>query len=120
MNPPESDRLKVKEIAMKLGTTIYQGNRMSHLLGKGSHKGKAVIELKKFLNKPEAKIIALGDSHNDLPLLEVADRAIVVPGKNGPNLTLKEGINNGDFLLAPEPHSKGWSLAVRDVINSFR
>ena len=47
---------------------------MSHLLGKGSHKGRAVVELKKYLSNPDVKIIALGDSPNDLPLLNIADK----------------------------------------------
>ena len=77
-----------------------------------------MLELKKYLKKPEAKIIALGDSQNDLPLLEIADKAIVVPGKDGPNQALKKGIDNGDFILAPAPHSKGWALAIRKILDS--
>ena len=30
---------------------------------------------------------------------------------------LEEGITNGDFILAPAPHSEGWALAVRDLIS---
>lgn len=119
LNPPDSDRKRLGEIASGLGATIYQGNRMSHLLAKGSHKGKAVIRLKEFLNQPDAKIIALGDSQNDLPLLEIADKPIVVPGKEGPNPFLREGISSGKFSLAPAPHSAGWSLAVRKIISDF-
>ncbi len=117
LNPPNSDRNRLSEIALGYGTTIYQGNRMSHLLAKGSHKGRAVVKLKRFLNQPDAKIIALGDSQNDLPLLEIADKAIVVPSKSGPNPFLKHGIETGNFALAPAPHSEGWSLAIRDLIS---
>ena len=115
-----SDSKRLLEIASKLGATIYKGNRMSHLLGKGSHKGKAVIELKKFLDKPDVTIIGLGDSQNDLPLLEVADYAIVIPGNDGPNQSLIEGIQKGDFILAQAPHAEGWSLAIRDVLSNFK
>ncbi len=119
LNPKEEDREKLREISLKHETTIYQGNRMSHLLGKGSHKGKAVMELKNYLGQSNVKIIALGDSQNDIPLLKVADRAVVVPGPNGPNPCFSKGISNGDYYLAPYPHSKGWSSAVRELINSF-
>ncbi len=119
LNPPENDLKRLLEIASSFGTTIYKGNRMSHLLGEGSHKGRAVIELKKFLKKPNAKVIALGDSQNDLPLLEIADKAIVIPSEMGPNPYLKEGIAKGDFILAPAPHSEGWALAVRDLITTL-
>ena len=80
---------------------------MRHLLSKRSHKGQAVLELKKHLNLPDIQVIALGDSPNDLPLLEVADWSIVVPSEKGPNPQLKEGIDSGKFLLAPAPHSEG-------------
>ncbi|AAP99773.1 MULTISPECIES: mannosyl-3-phosphoglycerate phosphatase-related protein YedP [Prochlorococcus] len=116
LNPKDSDRERITEIASSLCTSIYKGNRMSHLLGEGSHKGKAVIELKKFLNQPNIKVVALGDSQNDLPLLEVADIAIVIPSRNGPNKFLKKGIDKGEFLLAPAPHSEGWALAIRDLL----
>ena len=53
---------------------------------------------------------------NDLPLLEIADKAIVVPSANGPNSFLQKGIDRGDFVLAPAPHSEGWALAVKDLV----
>ncbi len=120
LNPPSKDREKLLKIAKRFKTTIYQGNRMSHLLGEGSHKGNAVNQLKKFLGRPDIKIIALGDSHNDLPLLEVADYPIVIPGTDGPNKFLLKGIQKGDFSLAPAPHAEGWSLAIKQLLDSFR
>ncbi len=119
LNPPDEVYQLILETAKKFDSTIFKGNRMSHLLGKGSHKGKAVIELKKFLNNRAAKVIALGDSQNDLPLLEVADIAVVVPGKDGPNVALKPGLDKGEFLLAPAPHSEGWALAVKALIDKY-
>tara|TARA_B100001250_G_scaffold145454_1_gene124556 strand:- start:59 stop:850 length:792 start_codon:yes stop_codon:yes gene_type:complete len=119
LNPPESDRKKLGEMANKIDLTIYKGNRMSHLLSKGSDKGEAVIKLKKFLKQPDIKIIALGDSQNDLPLLEIADYPVVVPGKEGPNRFLLDGIKNNKFSLAPAPHSEGWSLAIKKIINGI-
>ncbi len=117
LNPPESDYQLVREIASSFDTIIYKGNRMSHLLGKGSHKGNAVSYLKKFFNHLDVKVIALGDSQNDIPLLEVANIAIVVPGIEGPNKFLKPRIESGEFLLAPAPHSEGWALAVKDILS---
>ena len=119
LNPPIKYIDKLNKLREKYSINIYQGNRMSHLLDKGSHKGKAVTRLKEYLNEPLAYIVALGDSHNDLPLLEVADQAIVVPGINGPNKALEGGINNGRFLLSPEPHAKGWAISVNQFIESY-
>ncbi len=116
LNPPESDLQLINDVALKLDTAIYKGNRMSHLLGVGTHKGKAVTYLKKLFINQEPKLIALGDSQNDFPLLEMADISVVVPSEEGPNPSFIEGIENGDFLLAPEPHSKGWALAVKELV----
>ncbi len=116
LNPPDADFTLIREISLRMDTTIFKGNRMSHLLAKGSDKGKAVNHLKKLFNKRELKIIALGDSQNDLPLLKAADIAVVVPGEKGPNPLLKEGIDKGEYLLAPAPHAKGWAFSVKELI----
>ncbi len=119
LTPPDRYAGKLLELAEEYQTTIYRGNRMSHLLGEGSHKGKAVIELKKFLNQPDVLIVALGDSQNDIPLLEIADQAIVVPGPKGPNSCFLDAIENGNYLLAPHAHAKGWAAALKSIIDSL-
>ena len=35
-----------------------------------------------------------------MPLLEVADKAIVIPSCEGPNKYLKQGIDKGDFCIS--------------------
>ena len=119
LNPPDKYIKQLQELALINDLNIFQGNRMSHLLSVKSHKGKAITALKKYLNKTDSEVIALGDSQNDLPLLEVADKAIVVPGIEGPNKFLESGINRGDFILAPAPHAEGWSLAVSKIIKEY-
>ena len=119
LNPPDLVFEKIKRICNSYDVHVFKGNRMSHLLSIESHKGKAVCKLKEFLKNKDVKIIALGDSPNDLPLLEMADISIVVPGRNGPNKYLQNGIDNGLFKLANAPHAEGWSKSVEDVINSF-
>ena len=120
LNPPEDIFEKVKLICDSYNVHVFKGNRMSHLLSSESHKGKAVDKLKVYLQNNDVKIIALGDSQNDLPLLEYADISIVIPGKNGPNKYLQNGIDNGSFRLANAPHAQGWSSSVEDVINDLR
>ncbi len=120
LNPPDDIFEKVKLICDSYNVHVFKGNRMSHLLSKESHKGQAVNKLKIHLQNLDVMIIALGDSQNDLPLLECADISIVIPGKNGPNKYLQHGIDNGSFLLANAPHAQGWSNSVEEVINSFK
>ena len=120
LNPPDDIFEKVKLICDSYNVHIFKGNRMSHLLSSESHKGQAVNKLKVHLQNQDVKIIALGDSQNDLPLLEYADISIVIPGKNGPNKYLLNGIDNGSFRLANAPHAEGWSNSVESVINEFK
>ncbi len=119
LNPPDEIFSKVQLICKSYSVHVFKGNRMSHLLSSTSHKGEAVERLKIYLQNKDVKIIALGDSQNDLPLLEYADISIVIPGANGPNKYLQKGIDKGRFILANAPHAKGWSNSVEDVINNF-
>mgnify|MGYP001158459146 CR=1 FL=1 len=119
LNPPEDIFEKVKVVCGSYNVHVFKGNRMSHLLSCSSHKGEAVNKLKVYLKNEYVKIIALGDSQNDLPLLEYADISIVVPGKDGPNKYLQNGIDKGRFELANAPHALGWSSSVEDIINKF-
>tara|TARA_Y100001968_G_scaffold329887_1_gene380295 strand:- start:970 stop:1773 length:804 start_codon:yes stop_codon:yes gene_type:complete len=118
LNPPKEYIEELSKLTIKYNINIYQGNRMSHLLDKNSHKGKAVLKLKNFLNSNSAYVVALGDSQNDIPLLKVADKAIVVPSLSGVNKSLEKGIKEGAFELAPAPHSTGWAIAVQELIDS--
>tara|TARA_Y100001968_G_scaffold281883_1_gene279404 strand:- start:440 stop:1237 length:798 start_codon:yes stop_codon:yes gene_type:complete len=120
LNPPDDIFEKVKVICNSYNVHVFKGNRMSHLLSRESSKGQAIIKLKRHLQNEDVKIIALGDSQNDLPLLKCADISIVIPGKNGPNKYLQHGIDNGSFILATAPHAEGWSISVEAVINSFK
>ena len=119
LNPPDAVFEQIRRICNSYNVHVFKGNRMSHLLSSKSHKGHAVNKLKDFLQNKDVKVIALGDSQNDLPLLESADISIVIPGINGPNKYLQNGIDNGSFRLANAPHAEGWSNSVQDVINSF-
>jgi len=120
LNPPDDIFEKVKLICKSYNVHVFKGNRMSHLLSSESHKGLAVNKLKVHLQNQYVKIIALGDSQNDLPLLENADISIVIPGKNGPNKYLQHGIDNGSFRLANAPHAEGWSNSIEDILNSYK
>ena len=119
LNPPDAVFEQIRRICNSYNVHVFKGNRMSHLLSSKSHKGHAVNKLKDFLQNKDVKVIALGDSQNDLPLLESADISIVIPGINGPNKYLQNGIDNGSFRLANAPHAEGWSNSVEEIINSF-
>ena len=56
---------------------------------------------------------------NDLPLLEAADLAVVVPGVEGPHPLLLPGLNSGRFQLAGAAHGAGWAEAVQRLLPPF-
>ncbi len=119
LNPPLDLLDLIKKITIKHKTNVLQGNRMSHLLSIDSHKGKALISLKENYYNKNVKVIALGDSPNDLPLLKASDIPIVVPGINGPNQIFQKYINSGEFLLAPKPNAYGWSIIVKEQVSNL-
>ena len=117
--PSESIRPRLQQLAARRKLAIVQGNRMAHLLGAGVSKGKALAVLKHRLGAHNVQVLGLGDSPNDLPLLEAADVAVVVPGHDGPHPALREGVESGRFQLAAFPHGRGWADSVRrNVLNS--
>jgi len=63
------------------------------------------------------KIIGLGDSPNDLPLLLNSDIKIVIPGIDGPNLNLLDQLKDLEFTLASEPNGYGWKNEINKLIN---
>jgi mannosyl-3-phosphoglycerate phosphatase len=64
-------------------------------------------------------VVALGDSPNDLSMLERADRPVIVPRSDGEaDLTLRRGLPHAE--TAPEPGPAGWNMAVLTVLEGGR
>jgi len=117
LNPPIYLEEKINICCKKFDVDIFKGNRMSHLLSTNSNKGKAINALKKYSNIQNIKIIGLGDSPNDLPLLLNSDIKIVIPGIDGPNLNLIDQLEDLEFTLASEPNGYGWKNEINKLIN---
>ena len=119
LNPPSFLEEKIKTCCKNLKVNIFKGNRMSHLLSIDSNKGKAINALKKYSNNQDIKIIGLGDSPNDLPLLLSSNIRIVIPGKVGPNLNLLDQLKDLEYTLASEPNGYGWKNEINKLINKL-
>ena len=119
LNPPETKEDEINIICKRFNVEIFRGNRMSHMLSIASNKGKAINALKKYSNNPYIKIIGLGDSPNDLPLLFNSDYKIVIPSPSGPNLKLLDSLKNCNFTLASEPNGYGWKFEINKLINKL-
>ena len=119
LNPPDSLEDQLKNCCKRFNVEIFRGNRMSHLLSINSNKGKAIQELKKYVNNPNIKIVGLGDSPNDFPLLINSDFKIVIPSPNGPNLKLLDNLKDQKYTLASEPNGYGWKNEITKLINKL-
>ena len=119
LNPPENKEEEINSCCKRFGVEIFRGNRMSHMLSINSNKGKAINALKNYSNNPNIKIICLGDSPNDLPLLLNSDYKIVIPGPGGPNLKLIEKLKDHNFTLANDPNGYGWKSEINKLINNL-
>ena len=115
LNPPISLEQKIKICCKKFNVEVFRGNRMSHLLSKNSDKGKAINILREYSRNTKLRIIGLGDSPNDLPLLLNSDFKVVIPSKTGPNMALLESLKYYSYTLASKPNGYGW----RDEINKL-
>ena len=120
LNPPEHIEEKLENCCKRFKVEIFKGNRMSHLLSINSNKGKAINALKNYVNKSKIRIIGLGDSPNDLPLLLNSDFKIVIPGIKGPNLELLNKLKSYDFILAQEPNGYGWKSEINNLIKKLK
>ncbi len=118
---PETSIQTLEAIAQELGFKILVGNRFCHLLGAGAAKGLAVQLVAKawqLAHDGDEKIttVGLGDSPNDLSMLEAVDVAIVVPGVKGPHPDLKPYIEKYGWQVAPDTGCRGWAAAVEAAI----
>ena len=119
LNPPSFLEERLNNCCKKFKVDIFKGNRMSHLLSTSSNKGKAINALKKYSNIQNIKIIGLGDSPNDMPLLLNSDIRIVIPGIDGPNMNLLNQLKDLEFTLASEPNGYGWKNEINKLINKL-
>jgi mannosyl-3-phosphoglycerate phosphatase len=111
--PPE----KLTAAVETMGFKVVVGDRFSHLIGGDAGKGHAVHRLVAAYATtfPETEIIVtigLGNSPNDLDMLENVDHAIVLPGASGPHPRLADR----GWAIAPQPAPEGWAMAVTQTL----
>jgi len=102
-------RVAVARAAERRGLRVTSGGRFHHLTGPVD-KGKAVRQLLGLHEGPLFSL-ALGDSANDLTMLQAVDRAVIVPRPDGSwSETLLGGLPHA--RRAPCPGPRGWNEAV--------
>lgn len=105
---------KVRMMARTLNLQTSRGGRFYHLMGRND-KGKAVLLLRDLYAKTKShlKTIGLGDSLNDLPMLEAVDYPILVQKPGGaydPSIQLE------NLIFAQGEGPKGWCDAVLKLV----
>lgn len=98
----------------QLGATVLQGGRFLHVCG-DSDKGRALRWLNTRLADRgiEPISIALGDSQNDVAMLEAADYAVVVASPAHPPPKLSPGTNS---ITTSKPGPEGWDEGIRLIL----
>lgn len=124
VTPHGLDRAQLQAAAARCGLRVTVGDRFSHAIGQGAGKGAAVQRLMdrfcpptvipKTHDRPQPRplTLGLGNSPNDLEMLEAVDRAIVIPGEAGPHPELADR----GWILAPEPGCRGWAIALATAL----
>jgi mannosyl-3-phosphoglycerate phosphatase len=100
----------------KEGLSLTRGGRFFHLTG-GNDKGKAILLLTQIYQTnrgDELLTIGLGDSWNDLPLLEAVDIPVLTRKKN--NSYESDILGKLSVLKAPGIGPLGWNRAVLDLL----
>jgi len=110
---------KLRATVTNFGFRVVVGDRFSHLIWKDAGKGKAAkwLEQQYLIKSGIDKVVTvgLGNSPNDLDMLEVVDYPIIVPGKNGPH----SGLVGRGWEVASAPGSQGWAIAVETIYDRF-
>lgn len=97
------------QAAREAGLEVTRGGRFFHLLA-GGDKGKAVKKVADLyrLYDPQLFTMAIGDALNDLPMLAMADRPVLVAKHDGSHADLElDGL-----IREPGVGPKGWNAAM--------
>ena len=117
INGRDEDVKNIKNEILSLSLNYTEGARFVHLMG-ANDKGKAVIILGDIFKKnyPETRIITvgLGDSLNDLPMLEAVDKAFLVMKESG---NYEKRIKVENLVYADGIGPVGWNKAILSLFN---
>ena len=98
------------------GLQCLKGGRFVHVMGR-CDKGIAMQALlKTYYPDATGPVVALGDSDNDLAMLERADIAVCVRSPSGPKLTLSP---SAAVIYTDDCGPTGWAAAMTSILNKW-
>ena len=116
LTPGHIPPAKLKQAVEAQGFRVVVGDRFSHLIWSKAGKGRATRWLKQqYLPAQSGEklvTVGLGNSPNDLDMLENVDYPLIVPGKNGPH----PGLAGRGWQVAPASGSQGWAEVVTQTL----
>lgn len=118
MTPKNVSAADLRAAAEAMGFGVVLGDRFSHLIGGEAGKGEAVRQLialyQSAYPNDTLTTLGLGNSPNDLPMLEAVDHPIILPGVDGPHPQLAER----GWPVASAPAPDGWAAALQGLVGS--
>jgi mannosyl-3-phosphoglycerate phosphatase len=103
---------RLMKLADNDGLSIVKGGRFYHLITKGQDKAAAIGYLVKYFEEISGhafKTVALGDSANDLSMLQSVETPILIPRPDGSYLPC----DIPHLIKAPSPGPAGWNAALK-------
>lgn len=111
-----SKMFEIRHEAGQLGFIVVLGGRFAHLVG-GTNKGLACRTLLDLYRKHwgELRVVAIGDSLNDLPMLEQADYPFLVEQRGG---GYQSGIAFKKLIRVEGVGPVGWEKCIQRLGNT--
>jgi mannosyl-3-phosphoglycerate phosphatase len=106
----------VKARAAALGLKLTSGGRFHHLIGARQDKGAAMRRVRNVFQRNTGEswlTVGVGDSENDLPLLQEVDIPVLIPNPTRGDLS----IQRPGLLKAGEPGCRGWNSIIDKILN---
>ena len=111
--------IDLRRVAEANGLKITRGGRFYHLMGSEQNKGIALRRtVSLFLRNTHQRLltIGLGDSANDVSMLESVDIPILIPHPDG----TYEKLDLPKIIRARHPGSRGWNETILDVLKTIQ
>ena len=100
------------------GYTVVSGGRFYHVMGTVSKADSIAWLMNAYQNQyPDHELLSvgLGDSNNDVPMLEAVDIPVLVAGVHGKKIHVKRNELIRTTALGP----KGWNQAMQELIAEY-
>jgi mannosyl-3-phosphoglycerate phosphatase len=103
--------------AVELGLECVTGGRFIHL-SMGANKGRAVERVLTIYRELEGPVrsVGLGDSPNDIPMLEVVDKAVVMLPRGA--AAMRDFVHS-DLIWAEGGGPEAWSKAILAIVEDL-